>query len=365
MEGIDIAWVEEADAVSQRSITLLTPTLRTPNSEIWFSWNRRNVKDPVDNMFMGGKPPPNSIIKQVNWRDNPWFPIELRDELEWDKDRDYDKYLHVWEGHPISRSETKVFTNWKVEDIDREVPHDCVPRFGADWGFSVDPTVLVKAYIWGRTIYFREEAYKVKCEIDETPSLFAGACPTQYPRERQWKNRNNHEGIEGALKYPIVADSSRPDTISYMKRRGFKIRGAKKGAGSIEDGVEFLKSFDIVVHPDCVHIADELRLYSYKTDPLTDEVLPELEDKNNHTIDAARYALESIRRRGLIAPYRGYAGSEALSTEGSDDEYAIAQMQMEQEYEEGLMAALQDEDGAREAVRAQQEAELDRLLGFG
>jgi phage terminase large subunit len=81
-----------------------------------------------------------------------------------------------------------------------------------------------------------------------------------------------------------------------MNRQGFQIVSALKGAGSVEDGVEFLKSHDIVVHPDCRHTIDELSLYSYKVDKLTDEVLPVLEDKENHVIDALRYALEGARR---------------------------------------------------------------------
>jgi phage terminase large subunit len=95
-----------------------------------------------------------------------------------------------------------------------------------------------------------------------------------------------------------VADSARPETVSYMQRRGFRIQPAIKGPGSVEDGVEFLKSFDIVVHPRCTHTADELTLYSYKVDRLTGVVLPVLEDKKNHVIDALRYALEGLRRIG-------------------------------------------------------------------
>ena len=69
-----------------------------------------------------------------------------------------------------------------------------------------------------------------------------------------------------------------------------------KGAGSVEDGIEFLKTYDIVIHPSCTHVIDEMTLYSYKTDPLTDAVLPVLSDKNNHVIDALRYAVEAVRR---------------------------------------------------------------------
>jgi phage terminase large subunit len=88
-----------------------------------------------------------------------------------------------------------------------------------------------------------------------------------------------------------------------MQRHGFpKLLAAVKGPGSVDEGVEFLKSYDIVVHPRCVHLIDELSLYSYKTDPLTGNVLPVLKDSDNHCIDALRYALESVRRATVKKP---------------------------------------------------------------
>lgn len=276
-EGLDIAIVMEANKVAQRSWDLLIPTVRKPGSEIWAEWNPLYPTDPVDAMFRGENgPPPGSIVRQVNWDSNPFFPDVLRAELEFDRQRDPDKYAHVWLGEYSRNSEARVFRNWRVEDFD--TPKDAVFRFGADWGFAIDPTVLVRCYLEGRTLYVDQEAWEVGCEIDKTPALF--------------------ERIEGARKWLITADSARPETVSYMRRQGFKIAAAIKGQGSLEDGIEFLKSFDIVVHPRCKHVADELALYSYKTDPLTNEILPMLEDKNNHTIDALRYALEALRRAG-------------------------------------------------------------------
>jgi len=108
--------------------------------------------------------------------------------------------------------------------------------------------------------------------------------------------------VPEAEKWPITADSARPETISYMQRHGFpKIMPAVKGARSLEEGIEFLRSFDIVVHPRCKHTIDELTLYSYKRDPLTDKVIPVLEDKDNHVIDAIRYACEGARRVAKVA----------------------------------------------------------------
>jgi len=280
LEGIDIAWVEEATTVSQSSLTNLGPTIRKDGSEIWFTWNPRHESDPVDAMFrLPSGSPPRSIVRRVNWDLNPFFPDVLREDMQWDASRDPDKYRHIWLGEYQRNSEARVFHNWKVEAFD--TPIDARFYLGADWGFSIDPTVLVRSYIIGRTLFIDREVFKVGCEIDRTPELFDHLDPENLKMARNW---------------PITADSARPETIDYMKRFGYpRIKPAKKGAGSVEDGIEFLKSYDIVVHPRCKHMIDELTLYSWKTDPVTGEVIPVLNDKNNHVIDALRYAVEGLR----------------------------------------------------------------------
>jgi phage terminase large subunit len=275
LEDFDRSWVEEAQSLSQRSLDLLRPTIRKPNSEHWFTWNPRFNTDPIDVFLRGETPFPQSVVIQVNFNDNPWLPQVLKDEMEYDRSRDIDKYEHVWLGGYVKNSNTRVFRNWAIQEFD--TPPDVVHRLGADWGFSVDPTTLVRCHIIGRKLYIDYEAYMVGCDIVDTPNLFLT--------------------VPEAEKWPIVADSSRPETVSYMRQNGFpKIMGAVKGTGSIEDGIEFLKGYDIIVHPRCKHVADELLHYSYKTDPLTGKVLPILADKNNHTIDALRYACEAVRR---------------------------------------------------------------------
>lgn len=281
MEGLDRAWVEEANRVSQRSLDLLIPTVRKPGSELWFGWNPEYPTDPVDAMFRGEKgPPPRSIVREVNYWENQWFPADLRETMEDDRRRDPDKYAHVWLGSYSRNSEARVFRNWTVEEF--ETPADAEFRFGADWGFSIDPTVLIRCYVDGRKLYVDQEAWEVGCEIDHTPALF--------------------DTIDGSRKWTITADSARPETVSYMRRNRFRIVPAIKGQGSVEDGIEFLKSYDIIIHPRCKHVIDELTFYSWKTDPLTEEILPVLEDKQNHTIDALRYALEALRRAKKRTP---------------------------------------------------------------
>lgn len=275
LEGFDVAWVEEAQSLSQRSLDLLRPTIRKAGSELWFSWNPRHETDPVDVLLRGEHPPPGAVVVKANYRDNPWLPEELRAELEYDQKRDPDKFAHVWLGEYERNSEARVFKNWRIEEF--ETSGEWILRQGADWGFSVDPSVLVQCAIVGRTLYVIHEVYKVGCEIDFLPDLF--------------------RTIPEAERWPTTADSARPETISYMQRHGFpKILPAVKGPRSLEEGVEFLRSFDIVVHPRCQHTIDELTLYSYELDPLTGQVLPKLRDKNNHVIDAVRYACEGARR---------------------------------------------------------------------
>jgi phage terminase large subunit len=97
-EGLDWVWVEQGETLSARSIELLRPTIRKPNSELWFSWNPRRKTDPVDMLLRGPTPPPRAIVVQANWSDNPWLPQTLNDERTYDEANSPDTYQHVWEG---------------------------------------------------------------------------------------------------------------------------------------------------------------------------------------------------------------------------------------------------------------------------
>lgn len=138
---------------------------------------------------------------------------------------------------------------------------------------NCDPTALVRCFIQGNILYIDREAYGVGVELDETPQLF--------------------DSIETARSWPIKADEARPETISYMKKQGFNITGAKKWTGCVEDGIAYIKSFEkVIIHPRCKHTIDEFKHYSYKVDRQTGDVLPIVLDKNNHCIDALRYSLD-------------------------------------------------------------------------
>lgn len=104
LEGFDVGYVEEAQVLSKGSLEMLRPTIRrdpTPErigSELWFSWNPRSAKDPVDALLRGPHPPEDAIVLRVGYRDNPFFPSVLEEERQHDYMHARDRYAHIWEG---------------------------------------------------------------------------------------------------------------------------------------------------------------------------------------------------------------------------------------------------------------------------
>jgi phage terminase large subunit len=277
IEGIDYVWLEEAQNVSEDSWKFLIPTIRKDNSEIWLSWNTGLVTDPTYVRFVTNKPD-DCIAKLLTYKDNPYFSEVLKKEMEHDKKVDYDAYMHIWEGQPLKLSEALVFKNkFVVEDFDS--PFDAKYYYGADWGFANDPIALVRSFIIGDELYIDYEACGVGVEFEEIPQLF--------------------DSVPGSRNHEIPADSSRPETISYVKRQGFSVKACRKvattKAGFVQDGISFMRKFKkIHIHTRCKHTKDEFEHYSYKTDKKTGEILPILLDSFNHVIDALRYSLEDL-----------------------------------------------------------------------
>jgi phage terminase large subunit len=275
-EGVDIGWVEEAHSVSRGSFETLIPTIRKDGSQIIFTYNPTNDDDPVHADYTLSNR--DDVLRiEMNYSDNPWFPDVLKADMEYDRANNIDKYLHIWEGKCVKHSDAQIFKGkWSVKEF--EAPKDAFFYFGADWGFSQDPTVLIRCFVTGTELFIDHEYYKVGLEITSIPDAFSSL-----PKSRD---------------YPIFADSSRPDTISHVRTHGFPlIRPSAKGKGSIEDGVEHIKSYSkIYIHPRCTHMIDEMRLYSYATDRQTGLVSNKIEDKHNHCVDSLRYALEKLMK---------------------------------------------------------------------
>ncbi|UZT17921.1 PBSX family phage terminase large subunit [Pasteurella multocida] len=272
-----LAWVDEAESVSEMAWSKLIPTVREHNSEIWLTWNPEKRDSATDKRFRQF-PPENSAIVEMNYTDNPWFPGVLEQERLNDKKRlDDATYRWIWEGAYLEASEAQIF-NGKYEELEFKPNQDFNgPYFGLDFGFAKDPTAAVKCWVFDNNLYIEYEAGKTGLELDHTAGFMKERVPD----------------IE---KYILRADSARPESISYLKRNGIpRIEGVKKWSGSVEDGIEHIKSYKkVYIHPRCKETLREFRLYSYKTDRLTGDVLPTVLDEHNHYIDAIRYALNPL-----------------------------------------------------------------------
>ncbi|MDY0581246.1 PBSX family phage terminase large subunit [Pasteurella multocida] len=272
-----LAWVDEAESVSEMAWSKLIPTVREHNSEIWLTWNPEKRDSATDKRFRQF-PPDSSVIVEMNYTDNPWFPDVLEQERLNDKKRlDDATYRWIWEGAYLEASEAQIF-NGKYEELEFKPNQDFNgPYFGLDFGFAKDPTAAVKCWVFDNNLYIEHEAGKTGLELDHTAGFLKERVPD----------------IE---KYILRADSARPESISYLKRNGVpRIEGVKKWSGSVEDGIEHIKSYrKIYIHPRCKETLREFRLYSYKTDRLTGDVLPTVLDEHNHYIDAIRYALNPL-----------------------------------------------------------------------
>lgn len=277
-EDFGLVIVEEATELDQRSLDMLIPTMRKPGVELWFLWNPDQPTDPVDALFRGPNPPKDSIIKSVSFRDNTFISQKTLDDEERDRLADAEKHDWVWLGGYNVKSDAIVFSGrWRIAEVD--TANWDGPYYGADWGFANDPTALIEVWVSGNQIYVSRESYAYRLESDRIA--------------RRWK-----KDLPGVERQVIRGDNSRPETISMVKRDYRGLRACEKWPGCVEDRIDWLRSYEILVHPRCVNMQTELKRYRYKQNKGGD-VLSQIIDKDNHLIDSLAYALEPlIKNRG-------------------------------------------------------------------
>lgn len=279
LENFGLAWVEEAQRLSQRSLDLLVPTIRAPGSELWFTWNPDQPEDPVDAFFDSMTDADDFVLTHCNYMDNPWCPDVMYREAARLQRVDPTGYAHIWLGEYNLAPEVQVlFGKWTVDEFTPGDDWDG-PYYGMDFGFSQDPTTIVRVWMHRGYLFIEYDPGGTHWDLDTMA--------------------RNIRSVPGAADHVIRADNARPETINELNLRGFRVEGADKWQGSVEDGISWLRSTNgIIIHPRCTATADEARLWRYKTDRLTGDPLPKLEDGNEHRWDATRYALAPLIRHG-------------------------------------------------------------------
>jgi hypothetical protein len=148
LEGVTHVWIEEAQKVSQDSLDVLIPTIRTPGSEIWASWNTGTVMDAIWEEFIIKKRD-NCKSVLVNFCDNKWLPKELDDEQKHCHDTNYEKWLHVWMGQPVEGGyffknfgRHMELTPWVFQ------PHELKKRLFISYDHGWGPEGISSAGLW-------------------------------------------------------------------------------------------------------------------------------------------------------------------------------------------------------------------------
>lgn len=232
LEGFDIAWIEEAQALSERSLTLLRPTIRKDGSEIWASWNPTRKKDAID-VFLRQKRPENAIVVQANWRDNPFFPQTLEEERQTDLREYPDRYEHVWEGGYAKVTEGAYFAQCLMQAKERItfVPLDPLMSIRAFWdiggtGAKADATAIWVAQFVGQKInvvdYYEAQGQPLAAHVN-------------WLRERGYERAEcvlPHDGASGEKVYDVTYEGA-------LRSAGFSVRTIpNQGAGAAKMRIE-------------------------------------------------------------------------------------------------------------------------------
>jgi len=277
IDKLRVVLTDEAENITQQSWDYLRPTPRYGHTRTYVVFNPRFEQDPTWQEFVI-RADDNTLLTEINWRDNPFFPESLERQRQRSLQGDIGRYNWIWEGKFLQVSDASILAKkLKVQDFD--ITEDfSTPYIGVDWGFSVDPTAAIECYVFSDNLYIRRACSKVGLELDDTADYLIKHIPS-------------------IKKYTSRADNARPETISKVKKDISLITACKKWKGSVEDGVVYLQSFkQIIVHPEAECCLAELSAYNYKVDSNGDPTTV-IDDASNHYADALRYALEPSLRK--------------------------------------------------------------------
>jgi len=234
-EGFDVAWVEEAQTVSDRSLNLLRPTIRKPGSELWFGWNPRFDTDAVDKMLRGAELPTGAIVVEANHSDNPWYPEELETERQDCLRQQPDQYEHIWEGGYATVTEgayyAHVLAQARNENRIGAVSEDSLLPKRAYWDIGVsDATAIWIVQQKGDSLRFIDHYEAVGQDL---------------AAHLAWLRQHGHEGAECVLPH----DGAKRDAVTairfqdHLRNSGFTARTVEnQGKGAAMKRVEAARS---------------------------------------------------------------------------------------------------------------------------
>jgi phage terminase large subunit len=286
LEGFDVAWVEEAQSISQRSLDLLIPTIREEGSELWFSWNPKKKTDAVDQLFASAR---DDVVRvHTTYRDNPFLPSTLRREAEVMREADPDKFDHVWGGAYDLGGNGRVYPTFR----DAPFPDGNVDASVGDRGgelyvgqdFNINPMASVIA------VRVADECHVLDCLL----------VPTSNTEEVCTEIRRRYPG-RAVIFCPDPAGNARHTNaragqtdFTIIRSFGFEVR-APRAHPLIVDRVNNANAMlcdtsgrrRVRVHPRAAHLIESLGSQTYKPDTN----IPDKSGGYDHQADAFGYLL--------------------------------------------------------------------------
>ena len=261
-EGVDIAWVEEAQTVTTESLEVLTPTVRKTGSQIIYTYNRLEEEDPVHKrLVLEGRP--NTLVININYdvaEKYGWLPEEIAKEIYDDKDRRPDLYKHKWLGEPMALTESRIYKEWQMID---DIPHEArLERYGLDFGWSPDPAALIAIYYYNGGYILNEIGYQL-----------------------EWSNREIAETLKNIERALVVADSAEPKSINEIQLYGINIIPTPKGPDYKRHAIKAVQDQSISYTKRSQNIHKEYINYLWDVDKNGDIIAGKPVDGNDHCMD--------------------------------------------------------------------------------
>lgn len=289
-EGVDIVWVEEAQAVSKRSWDVLIPTIRKPGSEIWISFNPLLETDETYQRFVGA-PPAGAVVVQMNWRDNPWFPAELEAERQNTKARDPAGYDNIWEGRPLRVAEGAIYR----DEIDRlyedgrirPVPYDPILRVHTVWDLGWNDSMTIG--------FFQRSGSELRCldYIEESHKTLDWYV--QELEKRAWRYGTDFIPHDGASR-DFKTGKSTEEMLKAMGRNVVVLPRMDAEEGIKATRVVFARTF--FDESKCKRLIECLKRYRRAINQQTREPMGPLHDEFSHGADMFRYAAMAVDQMG-------------------------------------------------------------------
>lgn len=297
IEGIDYAWVEEAQMVSNRSIEVLTPTVRKPGSKIIYTYNRLLEEDPVHKrLVIEGRP--NTLVLNVNYdvaMKYGWFPEVLRVEMEDDKKNRYGLYKHKWLGEP-NMTEGKIFTDWAIID---DIPHEAHLQVGGgDFGYARDKTAFCDIYYYNGGYIIDEIISRVGMKDTDLGNILL--------------NRPNPNLL-------YIGDSADKQKIDILNQMGVNITGVQKvqGAGGVpftNAAIGFVQDQKISITKRSINYIKSYRNFMWQTDR-EDKIIPKYDHYMSDEMMSVIYGMTNFAPR-QVEEVTEYSSGDFTSTWG-------------------------------------------------